>query len=409
MKLIATSNRSAGGESNSSSLLLGGSGRERYFSFLHENWTTFSTSSGAQNPSFNLRDLFTSNGISRHTLSSESAPSNPVKDDCLDETGSASESNDSELDCDEEYDKADDLTNDENTQANSEDYFDLSYDDHVSSISDVPHQDVNEEESESDNEAFFGHQESFGQFLKNITISQDQTAASNFHKDQLAYLQPTHRVEAPVEQQDEISYLPPAPDGNNALQDYQMQLMLLEQQNKERIMMARQEQDTQAFGVDRQQDYQARLRVLEQMNERRLLNLRKEYDTQAPGLSESAPASSVLIEDRQQLIKEASASAESSLRKDTEHQELEGSVHSHSSVVMVDAQLPDMNNDPNHDIAMTQKSDGKRPVLPLDISHLSPRGEDPAIALLKRIDQLEEENRELKRSGDIFVKTSNLL
>lgn len=35
-----------------------------------------------------------------------------------------------------------------------------------------------------------------------------------------------------------------APGSNHALQDYQMQLMLLEQQNKKRLMMARQEQDT---------------------------------------------------------------------------------------------------------------------------------------------------------------------
>ncbi|KAH6683116.1 SOM1 protein [Halenospora varia] len=34
--------------------------------------------------------------------------------------------------------------------------------------------------------------------------------------------------------------------GNHALQDYQMQLMLLEQQNKKRLMMARQEQDSMA-------------------------------------------------------------------------------------------------------------------------------------------------------------------
>ena len=31
--------------------------------------------------------------------------------------------------------------------------------------------------------------------------------------------------------------------GSHALQDYQMQLMLLEQQNKKRLLMARQEQD----------------------------------------------------------------------------------------------------------------------------------------------------------------------
>ncbi|KAI9848293.1 MAG: hypothetical protein M1837_000557 [Sclerophora amabilis] len=34
------------------------------------------------------------------------------------------------------------------------------------------------------------------------------------------------------------------PNGNHALQDYQMQLMLLEQQNKRRLLMARQEQDS---------------------------------------------------------------------------------------------------------------------------------------------------------------------
>jgi hypothetical protein len=39
---------------------------------------------------------------------------------------------------------------------------------------------------------------------------------------------------------------PGPPQGNHALQDYQMQLMLLEQQNKRRLMMARQEQDTMA-------------------------------------------------------------------------------------------------------------------------------------------------------------------
>ena len=32
--------------------------------------------------------------------------------------------------------------------------------------------------------------------------------------------------------------------GNHALQDYQMQLMLLEQQNRKRLFMARQEKDT---------------------------------------------------------------------------------------------------------------------------------------------------------------------
>ena len=37
-------------------------------------------------------------------------------------------------------------------------------------------------------------------------------------------------------------------NGNHALQDYQMQLMLLEQQNKKRLLMARQEQDSMSGG-----------------------------------------------------------------------------------------------------------------------------------------------------------------
>jgi hypothetical protein len=41
---------------------------------------------------------------------------------------------------------------------------------------------------------------------------------------------------------------PGPPQGNHALQDYQMQLMLLEQQNKKRLLMARQEQDNTMSG-----------------------------------------------------------------------------------------------------------------------------------------------------------------
>lgn len=41
---------------------------------------------------------------------------------------------------------------------------------------------------------------------------------------------------------------PGQPQGNHALQDYQMQLMLLEQQNKKRLLMARQEQDSMSAG-----------------------------------------------------------------------------------------------------------------------------------------------------------------
>jgi hypothetical protein len=47
----------------------------------------------------------------------------------------------------------------------------------------------------------------------------------------------------------------PARTGNHSLQDYQMQMMLLEQQNKKRLLMARQEQDNMAqSGFDGQYD-----------------------------------------------------------------------------------------------------------------------------------------------------------
>jgi hypothetical protein len=88
-----------------------------------------------------------------------------------------------------------------------------------------------------------------------------------------------------------------------ALQDYQMQLMLLEQQNKKRALMARQNySDTIQSGFDGQrniveisprpsipaakanhslQDYQMQMMLLEQQNKKRLLMARQEYENMA--------------------------------------------------------------------------------------------------------------------------------
>jgi hypothetical protein len=66
---------------------------------------------------------------------------------------------------------------------------------------------------------------------------------------------------------------------NHALQDYQMQLMLLEQQNKKRLMMARQEQDVlpepSSQALSPLQDYQMQLILLEQQNKKRLMMARQ--------------------------------------------------------------------------------------------------------------------------------------
>ncbi|KAF2714029.1 hypothetical protein K504DRAFT_371176 [Pleomassaria siparia CBS 279.74] len=57
-----------------------------------------------------------------------------------------------------------------------------------------------------------------------------------------------HDMFAGNQQRPGMPAAPGQPQGNHALQDYQMQLMLLEQQNKKRLLMARQEQDSMSGG-----------------------------------------------------------------------------------------------------------------------------------------------------------------
>jgi hypothetical protein len=87
---------------------------------------------------------------------------------------------------------------------------------------------------------------------------------------------------------------------NHALQDYQMQLMLLEQQNKKRLMMARQEQDVllepSSQALSPLQDYQMQLMLLEQQNKKRLMMARQEQEEtsqQSQGPSILDPAAEV--------------------------------------------------------------------------------------------------------------------
>ena len=77
-----------------------------------------------------------------------------------------------------------------------------------------------------------------------------------------------HVIEAPA--------LTPADNqhnGNHALQDYQMQLMLLEQQNKRRLLMARQEQDQ--VDTRNPSNHQMQLMPPEQQNKKRNLMARE--------------------------------------------------------------------------------------------------------------------------------------
>lgn len=90
-------------------------------------------------------------------------------------------------------------------------------------------------------------QEEYSRILNKLTISRDRTEASNFDKERLLAItfEKSTKQEGVTEQVSQI----PAQSGNHALQDYQMQLMLLEQQNRTRIRMARQEQDALASSI----------------------------------------------------------------------------------------------------------------------------------------------------------------
>ncbi|KAG7001978.1 hypothetical protein G7Y79_00030g065110 [Physcia stellaris] len=75
-----------------------------------------------------------------------------------------------------------------------------------------------------------------------------------------------------------------SPLGNHALQDYQIQLMLLEQQNKKRLLLARQAESTPSMaqrqpGNHALQDYQMQLMLLEQANKKRLLSAMQATDS----------------------------------------------------------------------------------------------------------------------------------
>ncbi|CAN9260087.1 unnamed protein product [Alternaria alternata] len=90
--------------------------------------------------------------------------------------------------------------------------------------------------------------EEYSNVLKKLTISRDRTEASNFEEERLlaivANLKTSAKTEI-TEQRPPQAYT--GPQGNHSLQDYQMQLMLLEQQNKKK-RMAKQESRNLALG-----------------------------------------------------------------------------------------------------------------------------------------------------------------
>ncbi|KAM0230508.1 hypothetical protein ACHAPO_009273 [Fusarium lateritium] len=98
-------------------------------------------------------------------------------------------------------------------------------------------------------------------FVRHITISRDQTHASGYDKEQLAALleQSCRDIDQSNDQNQQQGPILPSIEfsgspSTHALQDYQVQLMLLEQQNKKRLMMARMEQDAISGGESSAKD-----------------------------------------------------------------------------------------------------------------------------------------------------------
>lgn len=86
--------------------------------------------------------------------------------------------------------------------------------------------------------------------------------------------------------------VPNKPANGEAKTDYQMQLMVLEQENTRRLQLARQEQVDACGGTNHAlRDYQMQLMLLEQQNKKRLTLARQEQDSNTIVFSDASVAS----------------------------------------------------------------------------------------------------------------------
>jgi hypothetical protein len=93
--------------------------------------------------------------------------------------------------------------------------------------------------------------EEYSNFLRKLTISRDRTEASNFEAERLLAIAANPKTLAKNENTEphRPQLIVPPQHGNHALEDYQMQLMLLEQQKKKRDLMVSQHSISLASGT----------------------------------------------------------------------------------------------------------------------------------------------------------------
>ena len=182
LKPIAPSIRSATSDSDSA-LLPSWPRRKKHVSLSHEELRVFPTHNVGQDFSPNLRHLFPFLTVDRHASPLESDRSFTTEDNYKDPP-CTDKSKDSTTDGSgvDSY-EGDELIFDGNSAsyASSDDYPNYTFDDYTSPSTEFSLKSADREES--DDKAYFGHQESSGQFLNPHKTKQLRAYFSNFQQD----------------------------------------------------------------------------------------------------------------------------------------------------------------------------------------------------------------------------------
>ncbi|KAH6677414.1 hypothetical protein B0J14DRAFT_341800 [Halenospora varia] len=142
--------------------------------------------------------------------------------------------------------------------------------------------------------ASVNHQGIFGPTTpQNFQGFQTKLAVKREQQQQIQHCM--YGVPVAINQNSGIAIHPQYATGNHALQDYQMQLMLLEQQKKKKDMLVAQVQENARIAPQLPMtshaltDYQMQLLLLEQQNKKRLMMARQGRHSSAAGESSKAP------------------------------------------------------------------------------------------------------------------------
>ena len=251
---------------------------------------------------------------------------------------------------------------------------------------------------ESNDEAYFGHQESSGQLLNHITISQDQTAASNFQKDQLVVLQPSQKAEVLTVQHRKVPRIVRRSGYRTSQSGGVFGFTWGEEPEREERRPLKMAQDPQRFGFGGNQE----IRALHTMTKQQNIPMRERPSyAQSLEIRESVPASLGTSVAHRSPLQQAVLPVlleGSKAQKDLEHEAKQSLVHDQSSVEVEGFPLATTTAylDCDNSTLGVSNRDDQTAIPSLDNYPLSAGGEYSTTALLRRIQQLEKENSGLK-------------